>query len=70
MEEIHRFGADEWLLGVVEHVGESVHSQEMIARIHSHGLLAHSTLIRVSWRLKIIIRLQIYYLPGCDLGTE
>lgn len=54
VEEIHTLGADQWLLGIVEDMSQSVHPQEVVAGVDAHGLLSHCTLIGVSWRLIVV----------------
>jgi hypothetical protein len=49
-------------------MGKSIHSHEMVAGVHTHGLLAHRTLIGVSWGLKEVKNSMD--LPNCGLGME
>lgn len=54
MEILHGFGYDQWLLRIVENICESVHPKMVVARVNSHSLLSHCTLIGISWRLIMI----------------
>ena len=54
MEILHGFGYDQWLLRIVENISEGIHPEMVVARVNSHSLLSHCTLIGVSWRLIVI----------------
>ena len=54
MEILHGAGDDQRLLGVVEDMCKRIHSDLVVTCVHSHGLLAHCTLIGISWRLVVI----------------
>lgn len=53
-EVLHGASGDQRFLWVVEDVGKSVHTHMEVGDVHSHSLLAHGTLIRVTRRLVVI----------------
>ena len=44
---LHRFGCNERLLRVIEHMGKSVHPHLIVGGVDTHGLLTHRTLISI-----------------------
>ena len=55
----HGSGSDQGFLRIVEDMSEGVHSHVIVGDVNSHGLLTHSTLVRVSGRLKRIERREV-----------
>ena len=53
-EVLHGSSGDQGLLGVVEHMGQCVHADVEVCDVHSHCLLAHGRLVRVSRRLVVV----------------
>ena len=51
---LHRASGDQWFLGVVEDVGQGVHSDVEICDVDTHGLLAHGRLVGVPGRLVVV----------------
>eukprot|EP00162_Nutomonas_longa_P012559 comp21146_c0_seq1/m.44794 comp21146_c0_seq1/g.44794 ORF comp21146_c0_seq1/g.44794 comp21146_c0_seq1/m.44794 type:complete len:519 (+) comp21146_c0_seq1:402-1958(+) len=51
---LHCARAHQRLLRVVEHMRHRVHAHQVVGRIHTHRLLAHRTLIRVTRRLVVV----------------
>ena len=54
VQVLHRLGLDKWLLGIVKHMRQGIHSDLIVRSVHSHSLLTHCRLVSVSGRLVVV----------------
>jgi len=54
MEVLHGPCNHERLLRIIKHMRQGVHSNLIVASVHTHSLLTHRTLIRITRRLVVV----------------